>query len=137
MTQNREAVPQPDNVLGLRGIEFIEYVTTKPQALGQLLEKMGFQPVARHSAALANFTLRLHGLGYRGDYSFEVFNDDYQQIPLPVVAERGRKSATWLVDDVLRLAAPIPIQMTNKVLQRKPMTLNTSAPPDKLIAKAY
>jgi 4-hydroxyphenylpyruvate dioxygenase len=48
MTQNREAVPQADNVLGLHGIEFIEYATTKPQALGQLLEKMGFQPIARH-----------------------------------------------------------------------------------------
>ncbi len=48
MTTNREAVPQADNVLGLQGIEFIEYATTKPQALGQFLEKMGFQPVARH-----------------------------------------------------------------------------------------
>ncbi len=61
-----------------------------------------------HSTELAEFTLRLDALGYRGDYSFEVFNDDYQQIPLPVVAERGRNSATWLAEDVLRLAAPIP-----------------------------
>jgi 4-hydroxyphenylpyruvate dioxygenase len=48
MTRNREAVPQAENVLGLNGIEFIEYATTKPQALGQVLEKMGFSPVARH-----------------------------------------------------------------------------------------
>jgi 4-hydroxyphenylpyruvate dioxygenase len=48
MMQNREAVPQADNVLGLNGIEFIEYATTKPQALGQVLEKMGFTPIARH-----------------------------------------------------------------------------------------
>ena len=39
-----------------------------------------------HSEALADLVRRLHALGYRGDYSFEVFNDDYQQIPLPVVA---------------------------------------------------
>ena len=36
------------NPLGLDGIEFIEYATGKPQALGQVLETMGFKPVARH-----------------------------------------------------------------------------------------
>lgn len=36
------------NPLGLDGVEFIEYATTKPQALGQVLEMMGFRPVARH-----------------------------------------------------------------------------------------
>lgn len=36
------------NPLGLDGIEFIEYATNKPQALGQVLEMMGFRPVARH-----------------------------------------------------------------------------------------
>jgi hypothetical protein len=41
-------------------------------------------------------------MGYRGDYSFEVFNDDYQQMPLPLVAERARRSAAWLAEDVLR-----------------------------------
>lgn len=36
------------NPLGLDGIEFVEYATAKPQALGQVLEMMGFRPVARH-----------------------------------------------------------------------------------------
>jgi 4-hydroxyphenylpyruvate dioxygenase len=36
------------NPLGLDGIEFIEFATAKPQALGQVLEMMGFRPVARH-----------------------------------------------------------------------------------------
>ena len=38
----------PDNPVGLDGVEFIEYATAKPQALGQVLEMMGFRPVARH-----------------------------------------------------------------------------------------
>jgi shikimate dehydrogenase len=44
------AKPSPEvaNPLGLDGIEFIEYTTAKPQALGQVLEMMGFRPVARH-----------------------------------------------------------------------------------------
>jgi sugar phosphate isomerase/epimerase len=61
-----------------------------------------------HSEQLADLVLRLDRIGYRGDYSFEVFNDDYQQLPLETVAERARKSATWLHQDVLRKAAPLP-----------------------------
>ncbi|MEY4978909.1 MAG: 4-hydroxyphenylpyruvate dioxygenase [Pseudomonadota bacterium] len=36
------------NPIGLDGVEFIEYATDKPQALGQILEMMGFRPIARH-----------------------------------------------------------------------------------------
>lgn len=36
------------NPIALDGIEFIEYATLQPQALGQVLEMMGFRPVARH-----------------------------------------------------------------------------------------
>ncbi|MDP1564884.1 MAG: 4-hydroxyphenylpyruvate dioxygenase [Polaromonas sp.] len=45
---DRESITEPANPLGLDGIEFIEYATSKPQALGQVLEMMGFRPVARH-----------------------------------------------------------------------------------------
>ena len=45
---HREAVPEMANRLGIDGIEFIEYATSRPQALGQVLENMGFRPVARH-----------------------------------------------------------------------------------------
>ena len=44
----REEISEGANPLGLDGIEFIEYATSKPQALGQVLETMGFRPVARH-----------------------------------------------------------------------------------------
>ena len=46
--RDREAIGEPLNPLGLDGIEFIEYATSRPQALGQVLEMMGFRPVARH-----------------------------------------------------------------------------------------
>lgn len=64
-----------------------------------------------HSEALAQLVNKLHALGYRGDYSFEVFNDDYQQMPLPTVAERAWRSALWLGEDVLRRSVPLPNQM--------------------------
>jgi len=61
-----------------------------------------------HSEDLADLVMRLDRIGYRGDYSFEVFNDDYQQLPLNTVAERAKKSATWLHNDVLHRSAPLP-----------------------------
>jgi sugar phosphate isomerase/epimerase len=61
-----------------------------------------------HSEDLADLVMRLDRIGYRGDYSFEVFNDDYQQLPLGTVAERAKKSATWLHNDVLHRSAPLP-----------------------------
>ena len=45
---DREAVSDPLNPLGFDGIEFIEFATSKPQALGGVLESMGFRPIARH-----------------------------------------------------------------------------------------
>jgi sugar phosphate isomerase/epimerase len=67
-----------------------------------------------HSEALAALTLKLHELGYRGDYSFEVFNDDYQQMPLESVAKRARQSALWLSEGVLRRSVPLPNQIKLK-----------------------
>jgi sugar phosphate isomerase/epimerase len=64
-----------------------------------------------HSEALAELVTRLDALGYRGDYSFEVFNDDYQQLPLPAVTARARESAVWLAEGVLRRCLPLPGRM--------------------------
>jgi len=44
----RESNPEPSNPLGVEGVEFVEFATSQPQALGHLLQMMGFVPVARH-----------------------------------------------------------------------------------------
>ncbi len=62
-----------------------------------------------HREPLADLVLRLDRMGYRGDCSLEVFNDDHQQLPLQTVAERARRSAVWLHQDVLHKAAPLPV----------------------------
>ena len=69
-----------------------------------------------HSEQIVDLVQRLDKLGYAGDYSFEVFNDDYQQMPLPMVAERGKRAALWLAEDVLRRSVPLPNQMRLKSL---------------------
>ena len=60
-----------------------------------------------HSAEVATLVRRLDEMGYRGDYSFEVFNDDYVQLPLAVVAERARASVKWLTGQVPRRSLPM------------------------------
>ena len=37
-----------DNPMGTDGFEFIEYAAPDPSAMGELFERMGFKPVARH-----------------------------------------------------------------------------------------
>ena len=69
-----------------------------------------------HSEQLVELVLKLDALGYEGDYSFEVFNDDFLNLPLPTVAERARKSALWLAEDVLKRSVPLPGQMRLKAM---------------------
>jgi sugar phosphate isomerase/epimerase len=59
-----------------------------------------------HSGQVSDMVRRLDALGYRGDYSFEVFNDDYRQLPLPMVAERARRAANWIAGVVARRSLP-------------------------------
>jgi 4-hydroxyphenylpyruvate dioxygenase len=44
----REPIADVANPMGIEGIEYVEYRVSRPQALGQVLELMGFRPVARH-----------------------------------------------------------------------------------------
>ena len=67
-----------------------------------------------HSAQVAELVMRLDRLGYRGDYSFEVFNDDYQQMPMERVCARAFRAAAWLGEDVLRRSVPLSNRMRLK-----------------------
>ncbi len=66
----REAVVEAPNPLGIAGIEFVEFTTPRPQALGHLLEQAGFRPIARHRSREVtlyrqggmNIVVNAHGL---------------------------------------------------------------------------
>ena len=64
-----------------------------------------------HSAQLAELVQRLAALEYRGDFSFQVFNDDYRQMDPATVAQRARRSAVWLGEDVLKRAVPLTLRL--------------------------
>jgi len=59
-----------------------------------------------HGEDVAALVRRLEAMGYRGDYSFEVFNDDYAQLPVGFVGARARKAASWLTSHLGRRALP-------------------------------
>jgi sugar phosphate isomerase/epimerase len=60
-----------------------------------------------HGGEIADLVRRLDDIGYRGHYSFEVFNDDYRQLPPPIVASRARRAAKWVTDHVSRRSLPM------------------------------
>jgi predicted xylose isomerase-like sugar epimerase len=64
-----------------------------------------------HSEKIAEVVRWLDNLGYRGNYSFEVFNDDYKQLPLAVVAERAWRSVKWITGLVSRRSLPARSKM--------------------------
>ena len=55
-----------------------------------------FPSEGNHNAAIVDLVERIERSDYRGDYSFDVVNDDYAHLPAAAVAARGRKAATWL-----------------------------------------
>lgn len=61
-----------------------------------------------HSDLLSQFVLRLEEIGYFGDYSFDVYNGDYLQMPPEEIAQRARRAADWLGESVLRRTLPVP-----------------------------
>jgi sugar phosphate isomerase/epimerase len=60
-----------------------------------------------HNDDVAELVRQIDEMGYRGDYSFEVFNDDYRQLPLPMVCERAKRSVKWVSDLVSRRSLPL------------------------------
>lgn len=107
-TLEREAALATANLLGLEGIEFVEYATPRPQALGQALERMGFRPVARHRSREVlryrqgdmNVIVNAHGVAPDAD--------------APVIAAVGlrvRDAGRAWHEAVARGAWPVPVSV--------------------------
>jgi len=60
-----------------------------------------------HSPAVAELIRAIDHMGYEGDYSFEVFNDDYVQMQLGRVTERAMRSVRWITGHVSRRSLPV------------------------------
>ncbi|CAM5184887.1 Sugar phosphate isomerase/epimerase OS=Castellaniella defragrans OX=75697 GN=HNR28_003425 PE=4 SV=1 [Castellaniella defragrans] len=56
---------------------------------------------------VAAFLRHMDWLGYDGDYSLLVFNEDYQALPAQIVAQFAARSAGWVNTQVLRRRLPL------------------------------
>jgi sugar phosphate isomerase/epimerase len=99
----------PDAILTVQLSDFmVAELASDEERLSTASHLRVFPGEGMHSARIAELVQRLSVLGFRGDYSFAVFNDDYRQMDPARVAERARKCAIWLGEEVLQRAVPMP-----------------------------
>jgi len=98
----------PEKILFVQLADFMWQETQSPEERRETARHFRVFPgEGVHSGDISKLVRRIDDNGYRGDYSFEVFNDDYVQLPLATVAERARRSVKWLVGRVPRRSLPI------------------------------
>jgi 4-hydroxyphenylpyruvate dioxygenase len=110
-TLDREAVVEASNPLGIEGIEFVEYTTPRPQALGQVLESIGFRPIARHRSREVqlyrqggmNIVVNAHGVSAAAD-------GDVPQIAALALRVRDAGAAQRRVVDLGGWPVPVKVQ---------------------------
>ena len=59
--------------------------------------RRAFPNESAHQGIIAEMIGKIHRAGYRGDYVFEVFNDEYLHLAPASILARARKAAEWLV----------------------------------------
>ena len=64
--------------------------------------RRAFPNESAHRHVIADMLRKVHRAGYRGDYVFEVFNDEYLHLAPESVMARARKAAQWVVDQTSR-----------------------------------
>lgn len=87
-------------------VQLADALSEAPAGGGHALEVFPGEGVL--SARLAELVVRLDRLGYRGAYGLSACNDDALQLPPARVAQRARRAAEWLAEDVLRRSMPLP-----------------------------
>jgi 4-hydroxyphenylpyruvate dioxygenase len=111
LSLDRETVVETGNPLGIEGIEFIEYTTPRPQALGQVLEAIGFRPVARHRSREVllyrqggmNIVVNAHGVS-------EATDGEVPQIAAVALRVRDASAAWKRVVDLGGWPVPVKVQ---------------------------
>jgi sugar phosphate isomerase/epimerase len=98
----------PEKIFLVQLSDFLWHETRTPQDRIETARHFRVFPgEGVHSEQVAALVQRLDAMGYRGDYSFEVFNDDYRALPLSTVSARARRAAKWVTDHVSRRSLPL------------------------------
>jgi sugar phosphate isomerase/epimerase len=102
---------EPQQIFVVRLADTFDSGAAPGDAIGGAMQRRVYPGEGVHGERLAALMLRLTALGFRGDWSFEVDNDDDRQLPPPLVTRRARAAAEWLGEDVLRRSVPLPGRM--------------------------
>jgi sugar phosphate isomerase/epimerase len=99
---------RPDKVFLVQLSDFLWQETRTPEdRIETARHYRVFPGEGVHGDEVMAMVRALDARGYRGDYSFEVFNDDYKQLPLPLVAGRAWRSVKWITMQVSRQSLPV------------------------------
>jgi sugar phosphate isomerase/epimerase len=98
----------PDKLFFVQLSDFMWSAPSTPEERRETARHLRVFPgEGAHSPAVADLIRAIDRLGYEGDYSFEVFNDDYMQMQLGRVTERARRSVAWITGHVSRRSLPV------------------------------
>ena len=59
--------------------------------------RRAFPNESAHRDVIGTLVRKIHRAGYRGDYVFEVFNDEYLHLAPESIVGRARKAAQWII----------------------------------------
>jgi sugar phosphate isomerase/epimerase len=86
-------------------VQLADYLWDLDDLIETARHRRVFPSEGNHNKAIIDLVEKIERAGYRGDYSFDVVNDDYAHLPAAAVAARGRKAATWLCAQSATLTA--------------------------------
>jgi 2-keto-myo-inositol isomerase len=85
-------------------VQLADYLWDMDDLIETARHRRVFPSEGNHSVAIVDLVSRIERSGYRGEYSFDVVNDDYAHLPASKVAARGRKAALWLGTQIAQAA---------------------------------
>jgi sugar phosphate isomerase/epimerase len=98
----------PDKLFFVQLSDFMWSAPSTPEERRETARHLRVFPgEGAHSPAVADLIRAIDHMGYEGDYSFEVFNDDYMQMQLGRVTDRARRSVAWITGHVSRRSLPV------------------------------
>src|SRR5256712_8316439 len=87
-------------------VQLADYLWDLDDLIETARHRRVFPSEGNHNVAIVDLVARIERAGYRGDYSFDVVNDDYAHLPAAAVAPPGRKAAAWLCAPVAATILP-------------------------------
>jgi 2-keto-myo-inositol isomerase len=88
-------------------VQLSDYLWELDDLIDTARHRRVFPSEGNHGLKVAELARHVAATGYRGDWTFEVFNDDYLHMPAAKVAARARQATQWMIEQVARQAVRV------------------------------